>query len=182
MNTTSGETVAAVHLFREIPYASLYKNNHFLELETAEKKDGKKNHKTEEWLLNLTTQPCFKLAGNDPHKSVSVVQRRCSKWCPCLENSLWRLMLRAHRAARFGVGGGGGWGGGDTVTLPKSFFVWRVGSGAVGNMSLSKAIYWAINVPRSLLVWLSQYRYLFSRSCVTVSVTHQGAVVQQSRG
>lgn len=56
----------------------------------------------ERLFLNLTTQPRFTLLGDDPYKSVSVAQRRCSKWYPCLENSLWRHMLRAHRGARLG--------------------------------------------------------------------------------
>lgn len=58
-------------------------------------------HNTEEGhLLHLPTQPCFKLLSDDPYKSVSVAQRRCSKRNPCYENSLWRLTLSAHRAAR----------------------------------------------------------------------------------
>lgn len=65
--------------------------------------DKTPHHNMEERLfLNLTTQLRFTLLSDDPYKSVSVAQRRCSKWYPCLENSLWRHMLRAHRGARLG--------------------------------------------------------------------------------
>lgn len=98
--------------------------------------------KTEEWLLNLTAQPCFKLLGNDPHKSVSVVQRRRSKWCPCLGNSLWRLVLRAHRAARLGGKLD------DAVTLPNLFLseVWDVEQWEIQHTPLNLSI-WASVCP-----------------------------------
>lgn len=59
-------------------------------------------------------QPLLELLGDDPYKSVSVTQRRCSKRYPCLENSLWRHMLRAQSSQI-----GGKWA--DTVIPPNLF-------------------------------------------------------------
>lgn len=141
-------------------------------------RDNKPYHDTEGRLLNLTTQPCSKLLGDDPYKSVSVAQRRCSKWYPGLENSLWRHMLRAHRTARLG----GKWA--DTVTPPSLFLVWTVGCGIVGlySFSLSQAgsipsllagpfVQLSVNVSQSICLFIGR-----------TAITHQWAVVQESRG
>lgn len=95
-------------------------------------RDNKPYHNTgESLLLNLTTQPRFKLLSDDPYKSAIVAQRRCSKWYPCLENSLWRNMLRAHGEAR--LGGEMSW----YCHSAKSFFVSTVGCGTVRLYSFS---------------------------------------------
>lgn len=97
-------------------------------------RDNKPYHNMEERLLNLTTQPGFKLLSDDPYKSAIVVQRRCSKSYPSLENSLWRNMLRAHREAVFyGVGGGMSW----CCHSAKSFLVSTARCGTVRLYSFS---------------------------------------------
>lgn len=129
-------------LFKEILYTSSYQKKIFFWNWNSSKDEKTLYPKTEEWLLNLTTQPCFKLLGNDPHKSVSVVQRRRSKWCPCLGNSLWRLVLRAHRAARLGGKLD------DAVTLPNLFLseVWDVEQWEIQHTPLNLSI-WASVCP-----------------------------------
>lgn len=133
------------------------------------------NHNTEE------TQPCFKLLCDDPYKSVSVTQRRCSKRYPCLENSLWRHMLRAHRAARLG-------GNELILSLRQIFFclncgMWYSETPQLLSFNLEASpLYWPDNLSSCPWLWANQYWNLFSVLISCAAVTHQGGVVQESRG
>lgn len=145
-------------------------------------RDNEPYHNMEERLLNLTTQPGFKLLSDDPYKSAIVAQRRCSKSYPSLENSLWRNMLRARREAVF-FGMGVAWA--DTVTLPNLF--WSQQRDAVqwdstASLSLrvgSLSTSWTICPAVLGCEPIDKYLNLFP---VLVRSTHQGAVVQESRG
>lgn len=128
------------------------------------------------------------------HISLSAsTQRR--RWYPCSENSLWRHMLRAHRASQIR---GGEWA--DTVTAKSIFWsqLWVVAQwDSTASLSLPLSIWkrslWirTANLSSCLRVDVSQ-SILKSVPRLSLSLslfiscdarnTHQGAVVQESRG
>lgn len=129
------------------------------------------------------------------HISLSAsTQRR--RWYPCSENSLWRHMLRAHRASQ--IRGGEKWA--DTVTAKSIFWsqLWVVAQwDSTASLSLPLSIWkrslWirTANLSSCLRVDVSQ-SILKSVPRLSLSLslfiscdarnTHQGAVVQESRG
>lgn len=172
--------MSAIHLFRVIPCASWFSSrNIYFPGISRSSRDNKSHQSTEErLLLNLTTQPCFKLLGDDPYKAVSVVQRRCSKWCPCLGNSLWSHMLR-------GLTEQPHLGGNELIPSLCQFFfcpMWAVEKWH-STASLSRS---GCSIGHSICPAVCGYKPINTEICslsvIAVALTHQGAVVHQSRG
>lgn len=127
------------------------------------------------------------------HISLSAsTQRR--RWYPCSENSLWRHMLRAHRASQ--IRGGEKWA--DTVTAKSIFWsqLW-----VVAQWDSTASLSPSLDLEAFTLNSDGQFVQLSASRCEPINTeicpprlslslfiscdarnTHQGAVVQESRG